>query len=431
MRHFYLTVFASTVLLLAACNEASKSDYVDLASSEAVAADSKLDGENTGQTERSNHDEADGPKEEVSESIDDKDLPEEYQGLNPDDISRAEIDELIVLQKDLEQRQIKYQQELSGWFADNPSTRGNMISFDDFAPSKKDIERKRGLDAKFAVASSRKRYESYGPDVLSTEEISELIVLEQEQEQALSLGQDKYKNDLEIWESQDPEIRGEKPSMDVLFLNSMTPRFIELSAKAQSAEGMNRLKNRVKNLSSTHNILLIDSDISEWATLEQEASKLQVEIFEAMHAARNEKQFDEGKNVNSSDFIERIFADAFPKHKAIRMFEIEERMDAIEAPLKAAEIADRTRKNMSRRSEKAGVSISSREIRETIDLKVELDRIKKRAKFEAQKSWLEGDGSLPNGSPQLNAEDVARIKEINARIKEISAPMDEALMDLK
>jgi hypothetical protein len=75
--------------------------------------------------------------------------------------------------------------------------------------------------------------------------------------------------------------------------------------------------------------------------------------------------------------------------------------------------------------------VTSREIQEAIDLKVELDRIKIRAEFEVTEKLVEEGEFPPKNRPPINSKDAARIKEINARIKEISAPMDEALSALK
>lgn len=432
MQQHFLTVSAMAVLLLGACYVwvSSNSEVVSTQKSTVnslEAAPHKEDGiEAT--VDLALEENADGAEIENLDVIEQASLPEFYRGLNPQDISRSEIDELLTLQKAARQL---YQERLSDWRSQDIATRGPEPKGGAIAVTKEGESRLKLLNTKFHIAMNRQRYETYGPAVFSKEEVNELIVLERKQAKSRSEGKDKYQKELEIWEAQDPVIRGEKPSMDRFLFSGLNTRLIELQEKARHVDDMNRLRRRIKILSSKHNVMLLDSDISEWSDLQQESSRLELDLLKAIETAQSEKQFPKRETIKDSEVVKNIVADPILRHKMQRAFQIEKRIDGIEAPLKAAEIADKTRSSMRKLSEESGVSVSSREIRETIDLKVELDRIETQTRFEVQEKLVEEGELFPEKMPQPNAKDVARITEIKARIKEISAPMDEALSELK
>ena len=194
-------------------------------------------------------------------------LPELYQGFNPSDISRAELDELLALQKAARQL---YKERLSDWRSQDKATRGPKPERGAVAASEEDEKRLRSLNAKLWIAINRKNYERYGKDFVSSEEIDEIIALEKQESQSLLNRKNKYRSELENWEIQDPVIRGEKPSMDKPLFTGSSPRAMELKEKIYRVEEISRLRRRLRNISPSDNVLLLDSDITEWSELRQE-----------------------------------------------------------------------------------------------------------------------------------------------------------------
>jgi len=350
-------------------------------------------------------------------------LPERYQGLDPKEITRVEIDELIALQKEQKELAKAYRAEYNTWSEQDPAIRGDPPQRV-LSPRAQEINaRIRNLNGKVKLANIRKKYENIDPAVLSKAEAQELITLEQEQSKFFL----EFRNRVNAWSEQDPSTRGPRPEIDQHRLIGDNPRLMELQNKVRNADEINHIKERVKKVSATYNVTLSDIEIGELTALETEGNKLEIEMTKVMMELEA-SMTEEDKN-RLSDGDTEIVTKAFnsvPKHVFQRMLDIEQRKDAIKAPLDAAEKADKIRKDMARLSEESGVAILSGELEETITLKAEKDRIEKKTQYDAIHKWMNEGGSINFDQPLPNDEDYARIKEIDARLKAISAPMIDA-----
>ena len=131
-------------------------------------------------------------------------------------------------------------------------------------------------------------------------------------------------------------------------------------------------------------------------------------------------------NALNQEQLGGALLERLPKDILKRMSEIGERVDAIQSPFEAAEKGDEIREKMIKLSETSGIAISSGEIAETIALNAEKDIILKRTQIEAGRKWMaEGGPVTAVQKPLPNAEDNARLKEIEARLKAISSPLIE------
>jgi hypothetical protein len=124
----------------------------------------------------------------------------------------------------------------------------------------------------------------------------------------------------------------------------------------------------------------------------------------------------------SADIIETL-----PKTLLYRVSEVNARIDDIHAPFETVAKAAKIREDLIKFSETSGVPISPAEIEEAVALNAEKDRIIKKTQREAERKWKAEGGPLNIGTQTFpNAEDAARLEEIEARLKEISAPLAEA-----
>jgi len=225
---------------------------------------------------------------------------------------------------------------------------------------------------------------------------------------------------ISAWSKQDPLTRG--PIPETVPTN---PRLQELHTKVSTAHGVKRELDRIEILSKTHNIPILDNEMSELIQLHTEEQKLQREIQLVIITALTSGQIDasalDGGQL-SGEAIEKL-----PKDLLLRMSEVSARLETIEAPFNAADKANKIREDMVKLSETSGVPISFGDIEETVDLNAEKDRILKKTQLEAAQKWRAEGGPVTDvQNPLPNAEDDARLKMIEARLKAISAPMIEA-----
>jgi len=336
-----------------------------------------------------------------------------YKDLDPKYVSEAEIEELIALQKEQYQINLEYQKEMKAGHQQGTAFRGAQ-SYINQSPRAMEInERLQELTNKVHIANLRKRYEKLDSNVISKEEVEELIALQQEQ---MKFYADNQK-EMQAWSIQNPNTKGAQPGINHPRMLEVNIRMQELQGKIRSANQIKSLRERMQKLSITHNVALSDSEIEQLTQLETEKQKTQNKLSMAfMEAQKNGQPFNQASIIN-----------AVPKHVLQSMYEVDQRIKAIRAPLDMAEKAERIRKNMTQLSEQSGVPVLSNEIEEAIALNAEKDRIQTRAQTEAYNKWMSEGGSITNAQyPLPNDADYARLKEIEARIKAISAPMNEA-----
>ena len=193
--------------------------------------------------------------------------------------------------------------------------------------------------------------------------------------------------------------------------------------ETSSALGVRQKTDRIERLSKTHNIPILDNELSELVQLRAKEKKLQSEMQVALV-----KMIISGE-INPAGLVEGVqlsgkIMDKFPKDILLSMSEVSQRIEAIEAPFQAAEKADKIRKEMAKLSETSGRPISLGEIEETITLNAEKDKIQKRIGLEAERKWRLEGGPLSAVQKALpNAKDDVRLKEIEARLKAIYAPI--------
>jgi len=414
MRHSTLTVSVLAALLLSACAQEPQTDAVTAQiSPESTAAAST---ETAPQAPLSQKTQA-APTPETPESpTKTGDLPAKYQGLDPIEISRAELDELVALKKANDEMYDAYQTEFSAWRSQDRATRGPRPKQAASPLSPEERARLEALNRKLKNAEIRKKYENYDSKILSAAEVQEIIVLEQAQAKRLLDHQKK----VAAWHKQDPATRGEPPKMDMAMVMGGDPRLMELQGKIQSAAEMKRLAERVEKLSEVHNISLSDSQISELTALEKQHRKAEIAFTQAMMEA------EKAGALTSEELSETDIFSKLPKHLIQEMLDVQLRIQSIKGPLEAAEKADQVQKRMAELSAQSGIPILSGELSETIALNAEKDRIKSQTQTNAIQKWLAEGGDVSNGMPLPNDEDYARLKKIDARLKAIAAPMTAA-----
>lgn len=411
MRQYTVTVPLMAALLLNACAQDTPTDSAVTLSPETIAAaaepapEKRVDAAQVSPALKTSASEATKPA-----------LPEPYQGLDSKEISRAEIEELVALQKGGEESAAAFRASLMAWNQQDPASRGPQPTWSRALLSPEDDARIKTLSGKLRRAQIRKRYENLDPKILSKAEAEEMIVLEQAQDKILS----EHRSKIAAWAKLDPATRGPRPERDPAAIYGGNPRLIELQGKVQSANKIKHLTERIGTLSATHNISLSESEMVELTALEIEQQTFQIEFSKAMMEAQKESQ------INGGGTPEELAIKAIPKHLIQRMLEVDQRMKTIRAPLEAAEKSERIQRRLAKLSEESGVPILSGEISETIALTAEKDKIQNRTQAEAIKKWLAEGGPTPNGIPLPSDEDYARIKQIEARLEAISAPMTAA-----
>jgi len=356
------------------------------------------------------------PRPETSPFMD---LSERFQGLDPNEISRAELDELF----DLRKLQKKYRQERRD---EIETSREQYTGTSQLRPMKastglspEDSARLHVLNTKLRVASISKKYRDLDPNILSQDEIEELVAIEREQMMKFAHNQSTF----DAWRKQDPATRGPRPEPDIELITALNPRLQELQGKINNAKEIEQLKIRIEKVSATHNISISENEITELVELQIEEQKHRAEFNQMILEIERQGlvNFDE----NPQKAMAKMF-EAIPKHTILRMMEVDERMNAIKAPIEAAEKADRIRSLMAKLSQDSGVPVLSGEISESISLRAEKDKINSRTQSDAMKKWLLEGGPMIMGQHLPNDADYARLKEIDARLTAISAPMKEA-----
>ena len=342
---------------------------------------------------------------------------ERYKDLDTKEISRAEIDELIALEKQQRESNQVLQEELQTWNTQDPSVRGPQPQWK-VTPQ---LERIRELNGKVQIAKIRKAHKNIDTKILLKADAEEYISLQQAQTR-LAL---EHQKKMTAWSNMDPTTRGPQPEMGLTQMEGNNPRLQELLTKVRTAHGVQRETDRIKQLSETYNITILDNEMSELIELYAEEQKLQGEIQLAIMKSLTSGEIsalDIGGGELSGELIEKL-----PQDILLRMSEVGQRLEAIEAPFQAAEKADKTREDMAKLSETSGVPISVGDIEETVALNAEKDIILKRTQVEAVRKWkAKGSPLSAVQKPLPNAEDDARLKEIEARLKTIYAPMIEA-----
>ena len=193
-----------------------------------------------------------------------------------------------------------------------------------------------------------------------------------------------------------------------------------------SALGVRQKMDPIERLSKTHNIPILDNELSELVQLRAEEKKLQGEMQVALVKMIMSGEINPAALLGGGGQLSDKMIDKIPKDILLRISEVNQRIEDIEAPFQAAEKADKIRKEMAKLSETSGVPISFGEIEETIALNAEKDKIQKRIGLEAERKWRAEGGPLSAvQKPLPNAEDYVRLKEIEARLEAISAPMIE------
>lgn len=404
MRRNTLTLSLMAALLLGACAPSAQTNAPDAIAPTPVSSPAATE------TLR-----VESPETAVA-AADNADLPPRFQGLDPIEISRAEIDELILLEKEQSKAFELSRAAFKAWREQDPTRRGQRPSL---APSTfplKDKARLSALWGRLQNAEIRKKYETLDSNILTKAEVQEIITLEQKQAKLMAT----FQNLIEIWSVQDPATRGPEPKMDMNMMWGDDPRLIELQGKLESLEKIERMVSRVEDLSATYNISLSDSQMSELTEIETEQHLFEVEFEKAMMAAGKQNQ------LTGDEMSEEMAIKMIPKDMIKRMWDMEERKTAIMAPLETAKQADRVQTTLTKLSQESGVPILSGEISESVTLSAEKGQIKRRTEQEVVRRWMEEDGPLPIGEPWPNDEDYARLKEIDARLKAITAPMTDA-----
>jgi hypothetical protein len=412
MRQSLLTASLLTGLFLGACAENKPKAHDPLLASETPTASARVEAPDTGAVEKPTDPGLATPTAQEENAV----LDEQYRDLDPRDISRDEIEELIVLRKDAEKTRKAFQDSFKEWRALDPSMRGEQPVWRAQDCSSESGARKEILESKVQKAHIRKRYKDTPPAALSKNEAEELIILEQEQHEKSLAAQ----GEMRAWSCKDPATRGPQPNMFKSALIEPNPRLRQLQGKIASVQETEKLKARIAKLSVAHKISMSDDQISELMRLEREKDKVQMVLQKAVMEAAQDSEIS-GAEMSPTTVMEKV-----PKHVLKEMVETEVRMQAIRGPLEAAEQADLIRTQLMALSEESGVAILSGEITETIALRAEKDRIENKAVLDAIQNWIDGDGPVFTPNPLPNDEDYARIKEIDARLKVISAPMINA-----
>jgi len=339
-------------------------------------------------------------------------LAERLKGLDPRDISQAEIDELIALDKEQEEILQAFKKQQQAWAHQDPASRGPQPELKELVHT----DRIEELDSKVQIASIRKAVGNIDTKVLSKTDAEEYITLKQAQIRQSLENQKRFS----AWSKQAPLTRGPIPETV-----PDNPRLQELQTKVSTAYGVQQELDRIEILSKTHNIPILDSEMSELIQLHAEEQKLQSKIQLVIMNALTSGQLDvtalDGGQL-SDEGVKKL-----PKDLLLRMSEVNARIETIEAPFNAADKADKIREDMAKLNETSGVSISFADIEETVVLNAEKDKILNRIQLESSRKWRAEGGPVTDvQNPLPNAEDDARLKIIEARLKEISAPMIEA-----
>lgn len=410
MRYIHLTAPLLAAIFLCSCGEVTpnegRAEQVPVLSS-ASSDDAKDDTRNIEKKA------ATGFNERII--VEDAAMPEKYQGLDPKEISQAEINELMALEKKQQEIYQAYLEKSQAWAAQDPVNRGPRPDAQGLFYN----ERLAELNGKLRIANIRKRYENIDPKILSKAEVEEIISLEQARARRILEHQKRF----DEWNKLDPANRGPQPDINqVLNMETDNSRTQELWTKVQSAHAVNRKIDRIKKLSQAHSLVILDNEMSELIELHSEMQTLNGEINQAIIEAISSGKMS--PSAMSEGQLSEELIDQFPEDVMRRISELNERIDAIEAPYLAADKAEEIRAQMSELSETSGIPLSTLNVEEAIALNAEKDKIQKRTQLEAERKWrLEGGPISAAMKPVPNAKDQARLKEIDTRLKAISAPM--------
>lgn len=382
MRQFMFTASLLTGLILSACAQEAQGE---LEATKPSAQDiRKADTQRAANL---------GSQNELTE------LPEQHQNLDPRDITPAEFDELMALQKKAQEHARNFPV-----FQTHPA--------DISASVIEDSRRLRELHAKSIMTQNRKRYQAHVPSILTQDEVDELLTLEQAQENHKLEMHKKYL----VWFQQDPASRGQPPNTNALPQGVQNLRLQELKARIRNSDKAQQQIDIMKNASKEHNISISDSELNELTRLQAEQVKLSQVLSKAVNEFRSQTQASGGKPSLAG------FTTSLPKYELQRFIDVRARIEAIKAPIESAQRAARIKNKLTALSQQSGITILSSEIEETIALSAEKARIEKKAQRENMEKFLDGSGAL-GSQPFPNDKDYARLKEIDARIKDLAAPM--------
>ena len=176
MRYYYLTASIITLMVLSACAEGPGNEVEAVSTPELSTSESS-------QSEPRQQDSAAMQKRPLTKITNIGDsgfaaFSKRYEGLDPRDISQAEIDEMISLQKEQSQFSQAYQEQLSAWYNQDPAIMGQQPRMVQSQRALEINERMQVLNGKFYIASSRKRYKELDPKDISEAEIDELVTLQ-------------------------------------------------------------------------------------------------------------------------------------------------------------------------------------------------------------------------------------------------------------
>ena len=278
--------------------------------------------------------------------------------------------------------------------------------------------------SKVQIANIRERYENFDPRILSKADAEEIIAIEQKQARFAL----EYHKKMAAWNELDLAMRGPQPEMEseANLMGNNNTRRQELQAKVRGAREVQRKIDRIEKLSKTHNISILDNERAELIQLHTEQQTFQDDMNKVLLEVLMSNGGQINANALNQEQLGGALLERLPKDILKRMSEIGERVDAIQSPFEAAEKGDEIREKMIKLSETSGIAISSGEIAETIALNAEKDIILKRTQIEAGRKWMaEGGPVTAVQKPLPNAEDNARLKEIEARLKAISSPLIE------
>ena len=389
MRYLILSTAFTAGLILGACGqdiqtEAQDSPSLDIASSEAKS------------------------QSPVSEKI---------SAVNSQGLSPSEQEEFTALQEKQTQGIQAQRAAFKAWQAQDPASRGPRPTRNPTLISLDEIKRFNILKAKIKQAELRKNYEKFVPEYLSQDELNELLALQKEQADIVMNQQEK----ILIWDQQDPASRGPRPTFTHKAEAEKTQRIGELYRKISLATQAQGRAQQLAAAREKFNINISEHDMAELSKLEAEKR----EIEQALNLSTQEAQKETartGKPLSQQDIFNKI-----PRDQIQKRWEIEQRIKAIQAPLKAAQAANRIRERMSTLSKQSGVTVLSSEIEEVIALEAEKLSLSEKAQREHYQKWLDGGDLVPSPTPIHSDADYARIKEIEARLKSISAPMETAM----
>lgn len=174
MRHYVLTASILAALFLSSCAEVPQKDGGALSSPDLSSASTNAAQQHEPDQFRRNI----VTEMAFSDSFYMESVPfsERFQGLDPREISQAEIDELIVLENQQKESLPAFRMEQQAWAQQDPGLRGPEPVYKAIPQA----ERLQALWYKAGLAEIRKKYGNFDSRVLSKADAEEIIALEQQ-----------------------------------------------------------------------------------------------------------------------------------------------------------------------------------------------------------------------------------------------------------